>query len=89
MASCNFNIDFVGVAGEVLSTAKEMVEKVNGSFDGNENFGNYKLKLPVGQIEGRYTVNGQTITFEITRKPMLVPCVVIEGFLREQFKRSA
>ena len=69
MAACNFNIDFQGQAAEVLASAKTMVEKVNGSFDGNEDqTAVINSSYPWDRSKGKYTVSGQTITFQITRE---------------------
>lgn len=37
-------------------------------------------------VEGRYVLNGTTLTIEITDKPWLASWTMIEGKLREFFK---
>lgn len=84
--ACTFDIQLPLGAPEVVARARKMVEDAGGSLTGDDNQGSYKLKLPVGSVEGSYTVAGTALRFEITKKPMLVPCSAIEGFLRDRLK---
>ena len=84
--ACTFDIDLPGSADDIVQRAQKMVEDAGGEFAGNTDGGNYKLKLPVGSVEGNYVIEGGHVRFDITKKPMLVPCSAIESFLRDKLK---
>lgn len=86
--ACTFDIDLPGSADEIVGKARSMIENAGGSFSGDASQGDYRLKLPIGSVEGTYTILGSSIRFDITKKPMLVPCGTIESFLRERFKSA-
>jgi hypothetical protein len=82
--ACDFSISFSGSAEGVLAKAKKAVEGQGGSFIGNESGGDFTVSVFGNKIIGNYTVSGQTLNVQITDKPFMVPCSVIEGFLKNQ-----
>ena len=87
--ACTFTIELSGTADDLVRKAKQMIESANGTLSGDTSSGSYNVKIPVaGSIEGHYTIRGSSIAFEITKKPMLVPCSTIEHFLREQLRSA-
>lgn len=84
MAACNFTIPFSGSAQVVLNKARTAVQGQGGTFDGNENAGNFHVSVFGNTIIGAYTVAGQELEIVIDSKPFLLPCSAIEGFLRNQ-----
>jgi hypothetical protein len=86
--ACTFDIELSGSAPEIVQKAQEMVTEAGGTFSGDTSSGSYQLKIPVGSIEGTYSLSGSTIRFDITKKPMLVPCGTIESFLRERLAKA-
>lgn len=86
--ACKFEVDVSGTPEVIVDKAQKMIIDAGGSFSGDTAEGNYKVKLPVGSVEGKYTVSGSKIGFEITKKPMLVPCSAIESFLRDRLKSA-
>ncbi|MEM1025811.1 MAG: hypothetical protein AAGD10_15270 [Myxococcota bacterium] len=81
---CKFDVSFSATADEVVSKAKSMIEESGGRFEGNVGQGRYTVKLPMGSVEGAYSVTGGILSFHITKKPMIMPCAVIETFLRSR-----
>ncbi|MGF1508645.1 MAG: hypothetical protein ACFB9M_03985 [Myxococcota bacterium] len=79
---CRFEVEFGGTAEQIVSKAQQLIEKAGGNFEGNAGNGRYVVKLPLGQVSGEYVVSGSSIGFNITKKPMMVPCSVIETYLR-------
>jgi hypothetical protein len=79
---CSFELDFPGTAEDLVTRARDLVTQAGGRFDGDTARGNYRLQIPVGQIEGQYRISGNQVAFEVTKKPMLVPCSAIESYLR-------
>lgn len=86
--ACKFSIDLPDGAADIVAKAKKMIEEANGTFSGDSSTGTYTVKLPVGSVQGKYDVSGGAINFEITKKPMLVPCSAIESFLRDRLKSA-
>ena len=68
------------------SLARARRETINrgGSFEGDMEAGRFRLQTPLGPIDGTYAVVGDTVRFEVLRKPMLVHRKLIEGVL-DQF----
>lgn len=84
--ACTFTIDLSRSPEDIVEKAKQMIEENGGSFAGDVIKGGYRVKLPIGSVEGNYTIEGSSIRFDITKKPMLVPCGAIESFLRDRLK---
>lgn len=82
--ACDFSLPFSGNAENVLAKARKAVEGQGGNFTGNTSAGNFQVSVFGNNIVGNYTVNGQTLQINITDKPFMVPCSVIEGFLKNQ-----
>jgi len=85
-AMCSFGIDFAGSPEELVSKARSMIEDAGGAFSGDTNVGNYTVKLPLGEVRGDYRVEPGKLAFQITKKPMMVPCSAIESFLRSKLR---
>ena len=86
MSDCNFTIPFEGPAEKVLIKARFAVESQGGSFTGDSSAGNFAVSVFGNSIAGSYTVTGQDMNIIITSKPFMIPCSMIEGFLKNQIK---
>lgn len=81
---CSFGIAYAGSADELVTKAKSMIEGAGGSFSGNTENGSYTVRLPLGEVRGDYRVEPGRLAFQITKKPMMVPCAAIETFLKSK-----
>ncbi|MEO6671398.1 MAG: hypothetical protein ABIN36_18080 [Ferruginibacter sp.] len=86
MADCNFSIPFEGPAEKVLIKARFAVESQGGTFDGDASAGTFAVSIFGNSIAGSYIVSGQDMNILITSKPFMIPCSMIEGFLKNQIK---
>ena len=84
MSACNFTVPFTKSATEILEKAKKTVEAQNGTFTGDTNSGRFDVSVFGNTVVGTYTVEGQNLNIDITDKPFLVPCNMIESFLKGQ-----
>ena len=84
MSACNFSIPFTKSVTEVLAKAKKTVEAQGGNFNGDENEGNFNVSIFGNTVIGSYMVKGEELNIDITEKPFLVPCNMIENFLKSQ-----
>ncbi len=84
MSACNFTIPFTKSVTEVLEKAKKTVEAQNGNFTGDEQKGNFDVSIFGNTVIGSYEVINQELNIDITEKPFLVPCNMIENFLKSQ-----
>ncbi|MDQ2718785.1 MAG: hypothetical protein M3Z26_03345 [Bacteroidota bacterium] len=82
--SCNFNLNFSESPDVAIGKARAAVESQNGIFNGDINSGNFEVTAFGNTIKGKYTVAGQTLNLQITDKPFLIPCSMIENFLLKQ-----
>ncbi|MEJ7610434.1 MAG: hypothetical protein WKF88_04575 [Ferruginibacter sp.] len=84
MSACNFTIAFTKSVTEILDKAKKTVESQSGTFTGDATSGNFDVNVFGNTVIGSYTVKGQNLNIDITDKPFLVPCSMIESFLKGQ-----
>jgi len=84
MSTCNFSIPFSGEAETILNKAKSAIESQNGNFSGDANSGNFDVSVFGNTIKGSYTVSGKNLSLTITDKPFLIPCSIIENFLKSK-----
>ena len=84
MSACNFTIPFTKSVTEILEKAKRTVESQGGNFTGDESAGNFDVSIFGNTVIGFYSVIGSELNIDITEKPFLVPCNIIENFLKNQ-----
>ena len=71
------------VLGLILDRAKRESAKWGSTFEGDLQRGAFRMKTPLGPVEGTYVAQERVIAFTIERKPRLVPCALIERILDE------
>ena len=86
MAECSFKFNIDSSPAEIIEKVKSKIENEGGSFIGDVNEGNFNLPTPVGAIEGNYTVSDNELKIDITKKPMMLPCSMIESELEKRLK---
>lgn len=84
MADCNISIPFTDSVSGALAKAKAAIENQNGSFNGDDNSGNFDVTFLGNTIKGSYSVTGQTLNLVITNKPFFIPCSTIESLLLKE-----
>jgi hypothetical protein len=82
MAKCHFEIAFPESAKDLLAIAKASITRAKGTFTGDTTEGNFRVPVGIGDIEGHYTIASGVIKIDITKKPLLVSCKLIEEKLR-------
>ena len=86
MAECSFKFNLELNPNEIINNVKLKIESEGGSLSGNENEGNFSLPTPIGSVEGKYSVSGHELKIDITGKPMMLPCSMIESELEKRLK---
>ncbi len=84
MPACSFSIPFTKDATEILDKAKKTVESQDGVFTGDIKSGNFNVTVFGNTITGTYEVDGQNLNMNIIDKPFMVPCAMIESYLKGQ-----
>ena len=84
MSACNFLIPFTKSVTEILAKAKSTVEAQGGNFTGDETSGSFDVSIFGNTVIGSYSINESALNIIITEKPFLVPCNMIENFLKAQ-----
>jgi hypothetical protein len=82
--SCNFKLPFTGSADEVLNKARTGVQGQGGNFSGDASTGNFDVTAFGNTIKGSYSITGNELAINIDDKPFFLPCITIEGFLKNQ-----
>ncbi len=86
MTECSFKFNIESNPAEIINNVKSKIENEGGSFTGNANEGKFNLPTPVGAIEGNYSVSDNELKIDITKKPMMLPCSMIESELEKRLK---
>ena len=81
--SCQFTIDVDGDPAELIAKARRALAGIGGSMTGDNQAGEVAADSPFGRIEGRYSVSGKAVSFDITKKPVFVACSMIESQIRQ------
>ncbi len=86
--TCNFQIEIPeNIEIETLiEKGKEAFAQMNGEFNGDANGGDFTLDSPVGKISGKYIIADGKMEVELTEKPMMLPCSLIEGEFNRYLK---
>ncbi len=82
-----FTVSYPGDKSELLNKIKNTVGD-KGSLNGNEQQGSFKGDTPVGGFEGSYTIEGDNININITKKPFLVSTGMIKDEFEKALKKS-
>lgn len=81
---CNFTITFTGNATDIVAKTRDSITKAGGKFEGDATSGTVFMSTPIGAVEGNYTITGQDLSIEITKKPAFVSCGLIESELKKR-----
>ena len=79
--SKSFDIPLSGDVETLVAKAEEGARQAGAEFSGDTSGGRF---AGFG-VEGQYTVQGDTITVTITKKPMIAPWSLVEGKVRSFF----
>ena len=82
---CNFSIPFNVAPEEIADKARRAITGAGGNFSGNEQAGKFEISTPLGVIRGSYAIQNSVIHVNISSKPFLVGCGVIEKQLKGYF----
>ncbi|MDV6168014.1 hypothetical protein R1T16_06230 [Flavobacterium sp. DG1-102-2] len=82
MAS-KFTLNYSGDKNQLLSKIRNAVGD-KGSLSGDTEMGNFKGSTPLGSIEGSYSIDGDTITVNISDKPFLLST----GMIQSEFEKA-
>jgi hypothetical protein len=86
MAECSFKFNIDSNPAEIINKVKTKIENEGGSFTGDDSEGKFNLPTPVGAIEGNYSVSDNELKIDITKKPMMLPCSMIESELKKRLE---
>ena len=81
--SHTFEVPFKGDATSLINKAKTTIQKAEGSLEGNEESGNFNVPAKIGNVEGTYIVENNSMIVTIHKKPMIAPYSMIEEALRK------
>lgn len=69
---------------------KQLLEKIKnaagdkGQFAGNESQGSFEGDTPLGKFAGSYSIEGDTISITIDKKPFLLS----SGMIKDEFEKA-
>ena len=83
MGQCQLTFQIQVPAAELLSQIQELAKEHEGQLKGDEKSGHVSLQFILGSIEGDYTIEGNKLHLNITKKPFLIGCETIDFTIKE------
>ena len=80
---CQLTFQIQVPAAELLSQIQKLAQEYEGQFQGDEKSGRVALHFILGSIEGDYSIEGDKLHLNITKKPFLVGCETISTMITE------
>ena len=80
--ACTLRIKLKHPIDEVYQIALREIERFGATYKGDMNGGSFKLEVLGMQFKGDIQVEGNSIVVNLTDKPLLVPCSVIESSVK-------
>lgn len=81
--SSQFTLNYPGDKSQLLNKIKNAAGD-KGQFAGNEEQGSFEGDTPLGKFAGSYTIDGDSITVTIDKKPFLIS----NGRIQEEFEKA-
>lgn len=81
MEQCQLTFQIQSPAAELRKQIQKLVEQYDGQLTGDEKSGQFSLQI-LGSIEGEYTIDGNKLHINITKKPMLIGCETISSTIK-------
>jgi hypothetical protein len=88
VAICSFSFEFPISADELVRRVGDAVRNAGGNFSGDTAEGHYSVWTPIGSVSGTYAVSGQSIQIDVTDKPIVLSCSLIEKKLNEYLQTA-
>ena len=79
---CRISVMFKGNVSELLAIGRREATAYGGVLKGDEHRGSFSMNALGGTFTGNYLIEEYTIQIELVKKPIWIPCVAIENFLR-------
>ncbi len=83
MGHCQLIFQIQVPAAELLSQIQKLAQEYEGQFQGDEKSGCIAVHFILGSIEGDYTIEGDELILNITKKPFLIGCETISSTIME------
>jgi hypothetical protein len=80
--SCNFRIAPKQDINTVYQIALQEIERLGAKFKGDERGGSFELEILGMRFKGIIQVESNIIVVNLTDKPLLVPCSLIESSVK-------
>jgi len=84
--SCEININYTTDINQLHKMAVVEASYYDGYFKGNAYSGEFNILALGGLFNGTYEVEGKTINVKFFKKPIFIPCKMIEVFLTSYIK---
>ncbi|NOX18433.1 MAG: hypothetical protein GXO87_09165 [Chlorobi bacterium] len=85
MSQCSFSFPFNGTVEETKEKIIHGLEKNNGEISFSDLTGTFTINHPMAKISGKIELNESDISFEITDKPVFLPCEMIKSEVEKFF----
>jgi hypothetical protein len=81
---CQFEILYTSNINALLAMGQREARAFGGSLNGDINNGSFQVEALGGTFAGTYSVAGNLITVVLSNKPIMIPCMIIGKFLKDQ-----
>lgn len=86
--SCQFTINYPGPKDEIIAKLQKAILSTGGKFNGDTTNGAFEGNTPVGDFSGRYSIDGDSVSVLIDKKPWLVSCGRIEDEINNYLNKG-
>ena len=88
MSNNTLSINLTRDINLLLTQVESTILSAGGDFNGNNEKGQFSGKTALGKVKGEYTVSGQSITINITKKPGIVPMNKVLSKIHSYFSHN-
>ena len=85
--ACLFTIDFQGSADALTGTIRQRIMANNGQFTGDASAGHFSVHVLAATIEGAYTIDGNNLNINISKKPFFVSCNALKDYVAQNLAK--
>jgi hypothetical protein len=88
MSNCKFEKQLNDSPEQLLAKAKKEIARFGGTITGDNSKGSFTIPTFLGPLSGNYSIKAETITIQVTEKPIVISCGVIENKLDEYLQND-
>lgn len=86
MPVCSFKFAISKPIDDLYNRAQAAASSFNADFTGTTKEGHFAVSIVGGSVRGSYLMDNRSLVINISKKPIFLPCKVIEEFVKGELK---